>query len=44
MTDHILYEAPGGLLGRLLTGKLIENDLEWLFEYRVAKLTELLAP
>lgn len=42
MTDRIEYEAPGGILGLVLTAGRIENDLKWMFEYRTQKMKETL--
>jgi ligand-binding SRPBCC domain-containing protein len=42
VTDHIDYEPPGGVLGLVMTGAMIERDLEWIFAYRTDKLKELL--
>ncbi len=42
MIDHIEFEAPGGLLGLVLTARRIENDLQRIFAYRAAKFRELL--
>jgi ligand-binding SRPBCC domain-containing protein len=41
VTDHIEFEPPGGLLGRLVTVRFIERELEWVFAYRMEKLKEL---
>jgi ligand-binding SRPBCC domain-containing protein len=40
--DRVEYEPPGGLLGLVVRTALIEQDLQWVFEYRTKKLTELL--
>jgi ligand-binding SRPBCC domain-containing protein len=40
--DRVEYEPPGGLLGLVARPSLIERDLQWVFEYRTKKLTELL--
>jgi ligand-binding SRPBCC domain-containing protein len=40
--DRVEYEPPGGLLGLVARPVLIERDLQWVFEYRTKKLTELL--
>jgi ligand-binding SRPBCC domain-containing protein len=40
--DRVEYEPPGGLLGLVARPALIERDLQWIFEYRTKKLTELL--
>lgn len=42
VVDRIEYETPGGALGLLVTGKLIQRDLEWIFGHRVRMLTEIL--
>jgi ligand-binding SRPBCC domain-containing protein len=42
VTDRIEYEPPGGVLGLLLTGRLIERELKGMFDYRQQKLRELL--
>src|SRR5262245_7981338 len=33
MTDRIEFEAPGGLLGLLVSEKRIREELEWVFGY-----------
>jgi ligand-binding SRPBCC domain-containing protein len=43
MTDRIEFEAPGGMLGLVLTQDAIEGELEELFEYRTQKFEELFA-
>lgn len=40
--DVIDYEPPGGLLGLFIPGRMIENDLRWIFAFRQRKLAELL--
>jgi ligand-binding SRPBCC domain-containing protein len=40
--DRIEYEAPGGLLGLLLTNQRIQQDLEALAIYRAKRFKELL--
>ena len=42
MTDSILFEAPGGLLGFVLTNRRIEEELKWVFAYRAKRFKELL--
>jgi ligand-binding SRPBCC domain-containing protein len=42
MTDRIDYAAPGGMLGFLLTEKMIAGELEEVFAYRTKKLKEIL--
>jgi ligand-binding SRPBCC domain-containing protein len=41
VTDQVEFEPPGGLLGRLVTPRFIERELEWVFAYRTEKLKEL---
>ena len=41
MTDRIDFEAPGGMLGFLLTPESIENELQELFAYREQRFKEL---
>jgi ligand-binding SRPBCC domain-containing protein len=41
VTDEIEYEAPGGLLGLLITSASIERDLQWAFAYRIEQLQHL---
>jgi ligand-binding SRPBCC domain-containing protein len=41
VTDCIDFEPPSGLLGRLLTARTIERDLQKVFAYRQKKLAEL---
>jgi ligand-binding SRPBCC domain-containing protein len=40
--DRVEYEPPGGVLGLVARPALIQRDLQWIFEYRTKKLTELL--
>ena len=40
--DVIEYERPGGVLGRLATTEVIGRELERVFFYRQARVTELL--
>jgi ligand-binding SRPBCC domain-containing protein len=42
MLDRIEYEAPGGLIGLLLTNDRIRKDLEVLAAYRTRRFKELL--
>lgn len=42
MTDRIEFEAPGGMLGFLLTPKAITTELQEMFAYREQKFKELL--
>jgi ligand-binding SRPBCC domain-containing protein len=42
ITDRIEYEAPGGLIGLILTESRIRQDLEALAEYRGRRFKELL--
>jgi ligand-binding SRPBCC domain-containing protein len=42
MLDRIEYEAPGGLLGLVLTNNRIRQDLEALAAYRARRFKELL--
>ena len=41
VTDRIDYETPGGMLGFVLTSKVIEHELKWIYTYRREKLTQL---
>lgn len=34
LTDHIEYQVPGGIIGRLLGGSLIKQKVETMFTYR----------
>lgn len=42
MTDHIEFEAPGGMLGFLLSPKTILSELREMFAYREGRFKELL--
>ncbi len=42
MTDTVDYEPPGGMLGQLLAGPLIEKELREMFAYRAGRFAELL--
>jgi ligand-binding SRPBCC domain-containing protein len=42
MTDTIEYEAPGGLVGLILTNDRIRNDLVEMLAYRAGAFKELL--
>ena len=42
MTDHIEFEAPGGMLGFLLTPQTILSELQEMFAYREYRFKELL--
>jgi ligand-binding SRPBCC domain-containing protein len=42
VTDTIEYEPPGGMLGFLITARAVEHELKRVFEYRRAKLVQLL--
>lgn len=42
MVDQIDFEAPGGLLGLVVTAASIQSDLEWAFDCRSKKFRELL--
>jgi ligand-binding SRPBCC domain-containing protein len=42
MTDRIEFEAPGGMLGFLLTADTIASELQEMFAYRERRLHELL--
>jgi uncharacterized protein len=44
VTDEIEYEAPGGLLGLLLTPAAVEGELNEYFRYRNDRLAEILGP
>jgi ligand-binding SRPBCC domain-containing protein len=43
MRDVVTYALPLGPLGRLAHGLLVGRDLERIFDYRAARITELLA-
>ena len=43
-SDHLDFEPPAGMVGRLLTPDLIVKDLQAGFAYRDRRLVELLAP
>jgi ligand-binding SRPBCC domain-containing protein len=42
MLDRIEYEAPGGLLGMLLSNARIEEELKEIFQFRTQKFKESL--
>jgi ligand-binding SRPBCC domain-containing protein len=42
LTDQIEFEPPGGVLGLLVTARVLERDLQWIYAYRQEKLVELL--
>jgi ligand-binding SRPBCC domain-containing protein len=42
MTDHIEFEAPGGVLGFLLTPETVLGELQEMFAYRESRFKELL--
>ena len=42
VTDRISYESPGGLLGLAATKSVVKRDLERVFQYRSARLTEMM--
>jgi ligand-binding SRPBCC domain-containing protein len=42
VTDRIDYEPPGGMLGFVLTAKVVETELKWIYEHRRTKLMQLL--
>jgi len=42
VTDDIEFEPPRGLLGLLLSERMLLRDLQWIFDYRMRKLAELL--
>jgi ligand-binding SRPBCC domain-containing protein len=42
MTDHIEFEAPGGMLGFLLTPEAVVSELQEMFAYRERRFQELL--
>ena len=41
-TDRIEFEAPGGVLGLMLSADRIRADLERVFAYRSERFRELL--
>jgi len=41
LTAEVTYEPPGGMLGLLVTAKVIHKDLETLFAYRSRRLAEV---
>lgn len=43
VTDEIEFEAPGGLMGLIVTVPSIERDLQKAFAYRVEQLERLFA-
>src|SRR5262249_41163054 len=40
--DRIDFEPPGGILGLTVTAGFVPRDLEWAFEYRKKRLSEML--
>jgi ligand-binding SRPBCC domain-containing protein len=42
VTDRVDYEPPGGLLGLVMTARMIEHELRWVFDYRRQELAKLL--
>jgi ligand-binding SRPBCC domain-containing protein len=42
MTDRIEFEAPGGMLGWMLSAETIRHELQELFAYRERRFKELL--
>jgi uncharacterized protein (TIGR01777 family) len=34
MTDRVLYKVPAGILGRVISGTFVKNDLRKIFDYR----------
>ena len=42
VTDRIDYEAPGGVIGLVLTPAFLAEDLKRIYAYREGKLRELL--
>lgn len=44
MTDHVEYEMPFGILGRLAHRLWVRNQLESIFDYRTAVISELFHP
>jgi ligand-binding SRPBCC domain-containing protein len=42
MDDEVEFEAPGGMIGFLLTAETLQAELEDLFAYRTQKFKELL--
>lgn len=43
MRDEVRYELPLGPIGELAHGLLVRRDLERIFDYRAARVPELLA-
>jgi ligand-binding SRPBCC domain-containing protein len=41
VTDRIDYETPGGMLGFVLTARVVEHELKWIYAYRREKLAQL---
>jgi ligand-binding SRPBCC domain-containing protein len=41
--EELTYEPPGGMLGMLVTAKMIENELESLFAFRADQLRQAFA-
>jgi ligand-binding SRPBCC domain-containing protein len=42
--DRVLYRLPLGRLGQWLGGRFVASDVRKIFEYREAKIVELLRP
>lgn len=42
VVDHLEYEAPGGLLGLVVTERLLARELEAMWDFRTRRLAELL--
>ena len=42
--DHVRYRVPGGALAPLAHRLLVRPSLDRIFDFRAAKLRELLAP
>ena len=40
--DHVLYRVPGGALGPLVQRSFVGRWLDEIFDYRAARLTEIL--
>jgi uncharacterized protein (TIGR01777 family) len=41
LIDRVLYRVPGGLLGKMILGKKIRQDIETIFNYRRKKIREV---
>jgi ligand-binding SRPBCC domain-containing protein len=43
MTDRVTYALPFGPIGDLTHRWIVRKQLEWIFDYRAARLAELFA-